>query len=203
MLRRLCFLGSVIAFSTLVCACSGGNPGAAGVTPPAGNVGAMSTTPHFRAATAAERSQERPSLAKGQRIAHRDSKGGDGYFTLIDWLTSDDNLDFSTSGKICDSSFDDAQWYVALSNFTLSVPATTLSPCIQNGSVATGNLYIVRVGLGIFDLSVDPLSGPADTSTGYWIFTPLQKSVSFQWGNIYTFFVASWSGSNNPPSIYL
>jgi hypothetical protein len=198
MVRLFRTLGALAALAASLCACSG----TAGQSfAPSAYPGGATQAIHFRPATAAERAARARVLSAGKRIAGKDAFGNPGYYTLIDWLTSDDNLNFSTAGKVCDSSLQDATLYVALTDFTLPVPQTELPPCVQNGTVATGNLYIVRVEVGLLYLSVEPLSGQANASTGYWIFTPLEKSADFSAYSVYTFFVASWSGSGTPPTI--
>lgn len=200
--RVLRSIASIVALTTLVYGCSAG--AGQSTVPSAGSGASNGTMTHFRTATAAEKAEPRPSLSIGSKIPAKDTKGNPGTYTLVTFLTTDDSLDFSNNEKSCDSTISDAPWYLALGNFSLPIQTTTLNECFDSsGNVpsAQNGLYIVKVGIGFFDLSVEPLSGPADDSSGAWVFSPLEKSTKFQFATFYTFFVASWSGSGAPGSV--
>jgi hypothetical protein len=203
---------ALTALALLLPACSGSpsaTPSVAtpitGMAPaPGGDMAAAvtRTKSHFHPATAAQRKAKRPSLEKFGDAARRDMMG---HYTLITWLDSDQNLDFSYPTKSCDTLFQDAPWYVATSNLTLSLPDQTIDACVDTstGTVATGNLYVVKVEIGWLTLQVEPLAGPASINGNLWTFGPLQKSTAFSADSIYTFFVANWSGSGTPPTVDL
>ncbi len=199
--RILRSIASVVALATLVYGCSGA-PGQLSAVP--AGTGASVPATHFRAATSAERSQPRPSLSVGSKIAAKDSRGQSGFYTLITSLTTDDNLNFGEWTIDCVPAILQAPWYVALHGESLAIPTTTVNNCQQTDEqkVPTPtDFYIVQVGIGFFDLSVSPISGPATADGGTWTFTPMSKTTKFQADNIYAFFIASWSGTGTPPSV--
>ena len=215
-------LGAIVALVAVVYACSGG-PGS-GTAPSAGG-GATAPMTHFRTATSAEKSQNRPSLSAGSRVAANDSRGNPGYYTLVTSLATDDHLNFREWSPKCSPLILPAPWYVALANFSLPVPTTTLpvcagfsgetptpspTPTISTTSAATyrgdtasqsSGLYIIKIDIGFLLLNVDALSGPATTANNEWTFTPDESETSFQFANFYSFFVAQWTpGSASSPS---
>ena len=205
-------IGAAIALVSLLYACSGGS----GQSLPAQGTGGTSPAMNFRSATTTEKTESRPSLSVGSRIAARDDWGNSGSYTLVAALSTNDRLGFQRWGRSCDASLLDAPWYVALGNFSLTVPTTTLPACSTSGS-GTGSgqnsssrgsssqsqapgLYIIKIDIGWFSLSTEALSGPATTANDEWTFSPDEQSTSFQFGDFYAFFVAQWGtgGSSSP-----
>ncbi|MBV8638031.1 MAG: hypothetical protein JO322_08080 [Candidatus Eremiobacteraeota bacterium] len=156
--------------------------------------------------------------------------GSNGSFTLVTSLAIANDGSLSEPRSTCNSSIFFAPWYWAEGNFSLplanpaSLPVCTPSssstshgdavvrmtqpfpsplptPTETPNPIAT-NLYVIKVDIGWFDLDITPISGPATVSAdgSTWSFPALTSQDTFQANHLYAFFIASWSGTNPPPS---
>lgn len=208
-------LVAAAAVSAILAACSGGGsvPGA-GSGAPTGTNATAPTAHHFKAATAADKAQDRPSLAS--RPVRIDSPvggtgvgpTGSGYYTLVTSLAVDDNLNFSEWSQNCDPSIFAAPWYWAQDNIGINQPPyPVLSVCTPGRgdnaltpdapTSAPASTYIIAINIGWFTLGVTPLSGPATEANGSWTFNAITNPVEFQVNNLYAFFVATWTPTSS------
>lgn len=126
---------------------------------------------------------------------------GTGVFNLPSFVTRCSSIDPIFGGL----------WYLALSNFSVTVPqvqlpgcaipSTTSSVAHRDGVLPAGNnnIYIVEIDLGIFSLSTTPLEGPAVLgANNSFVFGEQTDSLSFQSWNLYAFFIAEYTGTGTP-----
>lgn len=233
---------ATVATALLIAGCSGG---ASNTLAPAAQQGGgskmqppVSGQARFRAATAADKAADRPSLrtARSGAFTPMDGRHDHAHYKLVTSLQIDDQGNFSEWTSQCDKSLWDAPWYWADSTFSLPVASSTVLAVCTKGEGDDGgmhsmarpgitptpsptpvptatpsptptpvptatptvtDLYIVKLDIGWWDVTVTPISGPATEAGGNWTFPASTTSDDFQDGHLYAFFVAKKRGDDD------
>jgi hypothetical protein len=191
-------LATTAILGMALAACSGGSSQVPSTGSGSGSNPSTSALAHFRAATASDKAQQRPSLTAQSGTARVDSPvggtgvgpTGSGYYTLVTLLAVDDNLNYSELGSRCDASIFDAPWYWAQGNISITQPEfPVLSVCD-----ASTSHWFAAPGTAHIDSPVSSPTATPSSSSGTYIIavdigwfslavTPLSGAATESGGN--------------------
>ncbi|HTZ55306.1 MAG TPA: hypothetical protein VMB20_09600 [Candidatus Acidoferrum sp.] len=95
-----------------------------------------------------------------------------------------------------------APWYLTLETLEVPQAPVTIPACkFTTKNVSVANFYLVQIDVDLQGLTVavTPLSSPVVVSGNQWTFNAIQKIYTFNPDNIYSFWVANYTGTGTPP----
>jgi hypothetical protein len=93
-------------------------------------------------------------------------------------------------------------WYLVLQTLEVPQSPVTIPACnFTSKNVNVSNFYIVQVDVDLQGLvvAVTPLSQPVVVSGNQWTFSANAKIYTFNPDNVYSFWVANYTGTGTPP----
>jgi hypothetical protein len=109
---------------------------------------------------------------------------------------------------------DQGLWYIGLIPFSMPLSPFNLPACAipspapsqwfakerPNSVIPSARLYVVELDVSLFTITSTPIASESPTSpSGQFQMLPAQTAVTYQPGNLYSFFLAEWL--NAPPAV--